>query len=111
MLGIIGLFSSWRLVLYGGLALGALGWVAYEHHKIYAEGMAAATQQVEKANEQARNAAQSGEESVTSCYDRGAGWSWDRANRLCQYTKPSKPPVRRPHRQPTHSECNHTRWE
>lgn len=96
MLTILSLvFSNWKAVLYGAAIGAALGWLAYEHHKIYAEGVAAANAQMEKANAQAKSAADAAQATVDACYARGAGFTWDRAGGVCHSPVASKSSLRR----------------
>lgn len=84
MLAILGLLiSNWRLVFIGAAVGAGLGWLAYEHHKIYAEGEAAAIQKVEKDNAASEGTADKAQAEVQACYARGARFSWDRTRSVC----------------------------
>lgn len=75
-------FANPRLIFYGGLIAAIIGFGLHEWHVIYVSGQRAALEQVEKANEQANKAANSGSTSVDACF--AAGGTWDRATGVCQ---------------------------
>lgn len=73
--------TAWRFIALGGLILAAGSFIAYEHHKIIAEGEKIEQQKIEAANGAARKKADQGSAAVDSC--GAAGGAWDRNAGLC----------------------------
>jgi hypothetical protein len=74
-------FGNWKSVLIGGAIAAGLGWLAYEHHKILAEGAAQERQQIERANDEEMSRAVAAAKSVDACF--AAGGTWDRDHGSC----------------------------
>jgi hypothetical protein len=70
-----------RWAFYGVIVAGATGFLAYEHHKVYDEGYAAAISDVRAANAKSNAEASKGQSNVEACYI--AGGTWDRDNGVC----------------------------
>lgn len=67
----------WRVWLYGGLVIAALGTVAFYHHKWYDAGKNAAVTEINKANEEALANALKAQTTVDDCYAHGGVWDRD----------------------------------
>ena len=73
--------GNWRPIAIGVGVAAILAGLAYEDHRIFSAGQQSAIQSVEKANDQARAQAQSGDDAVRLCY--GHGGAWDRDTGVC----------------------------
>jgi hypothetical protein len=77
----IGLPALLRYAFYGVIVAGAAGFLAYEHHKVYDEGYAAAITDIQTANAKSQAEAAKGQKNVEDCFT--AGGNWDRDNGVC----------------------------
>ncbi len=73
--------KNWRAILVIGGVLAVLAFGAQERLKGYSQGKAAATQQIEKANDQEMRRAASAAKTVEDC--AAAGGDWDRGRGMC----------------------------
>lgn len=89
--------SNWRVILFGGAALAIVAWALNERESLINQGVQQERAAMEAANAKAKSDADKAQAEVDACYARGAGYTWDRVNGLCNGPAASKPPVRRPH--------------
>lgn len=68
----------WRVWLYAGLVVAALGVVAYYHHSWYDQGYDAEKAKIEAANKKANDDALTDQKNVDACYAAGGDWNRDR---------------------------------
>lgn len=91
------LIKDWKYVLFAGALGVATAWYVDKMHKEYDAGIAAEQATMEKANAAAKSAADKAQAEVDACYDRGTGFTWDRATGVCHGPAASKSSVRRHH--------------
>lgn len=70
-----------KLIIWSVIAAAAVGFLAYEHHKIYTQGYTTAIADVRAANAKADKLATKGQAQVESCFTSGG--TWDRDNGTC----------------------------